>query len=395
MYGKTTNITIVDLKNLPIKLKPHHIIYMEKEYDVEINLYIQSHYYEIRNYFKEQGYDFCYFPRMTEDELRQLIKEEFIPKGNIPFSSIGIKSTFIYEFISDSEKDSVFIPKSSLFFCVKNPNEDPYSVPVYRLLSLDFGSQWYLKADFSNLLDDIKSYLLNDPDNSYYHDSDEELANHSFDDDFIKSLPELDFDNYDPFEVQLQMSLDLNEGILRHEIATLREDVEQQIRRLNILGNSGIYLYGLQRSYNEGGGFSFMTINKDFSITLDAVDEGITFDLDPIHKAVYLLFLLHPEGISYNEFGNYKDELTSIYKRLKPLSSFKTSDAGDNTLENMFEVDGKVRPALTQRISRIKKIIEDAVGNERIASDYIIKKGNGDLRVITVPRKSLLWAVKL
>lgn len=392
MYGKTTNITIVDLKNLPIKLKPHHIIYMEKDYDVEINLYIQSHYYEIRNYFKEQGYDFCYFPRMTEDELRQLIKEEFIPKGNIPFSSIGIKSSFIYEFISDSDKDSVFIPNSSLFFCIKNPNEDPYSVPVYRVISLDFGSQWYLKADFSNLLDDIKSYLLNDPENSYYYDSDEELATHSFDDEVYI---ERDLDNYDSFKVQLQMSLDLNEGILRHEIATLREDVEQQIRRLNILGHSGIYLYGLQRSYDEGGGFSYMTINKDFSITLDAVDEGITFDLDPIHKAVYLLFLRHPEGINYNEFGNFKDELTSIYKRLKPLSSFKTSDAGENTLDNMFEVDGKVRPALTQRISRIKKIIEDAIGNERIASNYIIRKGRGDQRVITVPRKSLLWAAKL
>ena len=392
MYGKTTNITIIDLQDLPIKLKPHHIIYMEKDYDVEINLYIQSHYYEIRNYFKEQGYDFCYFPRMTEDELRQLIKEEFIPKGNIPFSSIGIKSSFIYEFISDSEKDSVFIPNSSLFFCIKNPNEDPYSVPVYRVFSLDFGSQWYLKADFSNLLDDIKSYLLNDPENSYYYDSDEELATHSFDDEVYI---EPDFDNYDPFEELFEMSLDLDEGTHRHEIATLREEVEQQVRRLNNLGHSGIYYYELERYYNEEGGFSFMTINKDFSISLDAVDEGITFNLDPIHKAVYLLFLLHPEGISYDEFGNYKDELTSIYKRLKPLSSFKTSDAGENTLENMFEVDGKVRPALTQRISRIKKIIEDAIGNERIASNYIIRKGRGDLRVITVPRKSLLWAAKL
>lgn len=392
MYGKTTNITIIDLQDLPIKLKPHHIIYMEKDYDVEINLYIQSHYYEMRNYFKEQGYDFCYFPRMTEDELRQLIKEEFIPKGNIPFGSIGIRSTFIYEFISDSDKDSILIPNSSLFFCVKDPNEDPHSVPVYRLLSLDFGSQWYFKIDFSNLLDDIKSYLLNDPENSYYYDSDEELATHSFDDEVYI---EPDFDNYDPFEELFEMSLDLDEGTHRHEIATLREEVEQQVRRLNNLGHSGIYYYELERYYNEEGVFSFMTINKDFSISLDAVDEEITFDLDPIHKAVYLLFLLHPEGISYDEFGNYKDELTSIYKRLKPLSSFKTSDAGENTLENMFEVDGKVRPALTQRISRIKKIIEDAIGNERIASNYIIRKGRGDLRVITVPRKSLLWAVKL
>lgn len=37
-------------------------------------------------------------------------------------------------------------------------------------------------------------------------------------------------------------------------------------------------------------------------------------DLQPVHKAVYLLFLAHPEGIEFKMLSEYADELTEYYK---------------------------------------------------------------------------------
>ena len=36
-----------------------------------------------------------------------------------------------------------------------------------------------------------------------------------------------------------------------------------------------------------------------------------------IHKAVYILFLRHKEGIRFKELVSYRDELYSIYKTMK------------------------------------------------------------------------------
>lgn len=35
--------------------------------------------------------------------------------------------------------------------------------------------------------------------------------------------------------------------------------------------------------------------------------------LQPVHKAVYLLFLVHPEGIEFKRLADYREELTRYY----------------------------------------------------------------------------------
>ena len=37
--------------------------------------------------------------------------------------------------------------------------------------------------------------------------------------------------------------------------------------------------------------------------------------LSPIHKALYLLFLNHPEGIEFKNLIDYREELLQLYKR--------------------------------------------------------------------------------
>lgn len=57
---------------------------------------------------------------------------------------------------------------------------------------------------------------------------------------------------------------------------------------------------------------SRLLITKDYRFYL--MDYGNReLELQPVHKAVYLLFLAHPEGIEFKRLGEYREELTRYY----------------------------------------------------------------------------------
>lgn len=380
---------MTDLDVLPVNMTTHHIIYMEKEYDEDVNLFIQSHYSEIRNHFKERNFEFCYFPRMTESELWDFVKEDFLPKGHLPLSSMALKSTLMYDCLFAFDKENAVIPSSSLLFCTRDPNGEPYTESIYRMLSLDMSSQWYLKNDFSNLLEDICHYLAHNPDMPY--DSEEEAERLFMDPEFLASLPEPDFDNFNQDEEDREMALDFEEGSLRHNISMLREETEEKVRQMNLLGHDSIYRFSLIRGYDEEAHYPSLYIKKDFSIIISDCVDYIRIDLkDAIHKAVYLLFLRHQEGIRYEEIYKYREEIIRIYKIFKP--SYKGSGGGQKTVDNLISCTEGYPQNLVQKISRINGRIIKQIGNKKIAEGYIIQDvGDGLRQVAIANQKGVIW----
>lgn len=377
MSNKTIKVEMTCLDSNKVKMNTRHIIYVEKDYDERLNLYIQSHYDEIRSYFQEKGFVFCYLPRMTEEDMQDIIPKSIVELISMPFKCITFRSSYVFDCLK--ERGNMEYP--ALLFCTSNPEKPNSSLSVYRLLTLDMWSQWYVKPDFSNLLDDIRYYLKYHPDLPY--DSEKELEELCCDPDFLNSLPEPDFDNYDEEEAEKELALDYEEGSLRNEIAQLRETTMKSVNRLNELGHDSIYKYDLVRSYDEDAGFPFLYVNKDLSIVISDVEEDFVLDLDAIHKAIYLLFLHHPEGIRYSNCSDYREELILIYKKLKP--SYKGSGAGQRTIDNLlnFEEEGYLKN-LSQKISRIKKEITKTLGNSKIAKGYVIHEEGEDLRLVTI-----------
>ena len=62
------------LTKLPYEQLESQIIYVENEYDVAVNHYIQTNYEAIRSHFQEWGYEFIYLPKFTKEILRKFIK---------------------------------------------------------------------------------------------------------------------------------------------------------------------------------------------------------------------------------------------------------------------------------------------------------------------------------
>lgn len=136
---------------------------------------------------------------------------------------------------------------------------------------------------------------------------------------------------------------------------------------------------------------SRLVITEDYRFIL-ADYQNREVELQPVHKAVYLLFLAHPEGIEFKRLGDYKDELTHYY-----MATAKTLDK-EKVIEGVAHLVNPLDNAINEKCSRIKKVFLDMM-DEYTASYYIIsghtkKHVAGSsriwyerLKVITLPRE--------
>lgn len=140
---------------------------------------------------------------------------------------------------------------------------------------------------------------------------------------------------------------------------------------------------------------SRLLITADFRFVLMDYD-NLEIELQPVHKAVYLLFLAHPEGIEFKRLGDYRDELTRYYMATARWMDRQKIEESVNHLTNPLD------NAINEKCSRIKKAFSDVMDEYR-ASYYIIsshtkKHINGSariwyerLKVITLPRELVIY----
>ncbi|MBQ8657165.1 MAG: hypothetical protein IJ527_08970 [Prevotella sp.] len=136
---------------------------------------------------------------------------------------------------------------------------------------------------------------------------------------------------------------------------------------------------------------SRLHITSDFRFILTDYDER-EIELQPVHKAVYLLFLAHPEGIEFKRLSNYRQELMRYYMATARWMDRQKMEESVDHLTNPLD------NAINEKCSRIKKAFTDIM-DDYCASYYIISSHtkrhiNGSariwyerLKVITLPRE--------
>lgn len=115
----------------------------------------------------------------------------------------------------------------------------------------------------------------------------------------------------------------------------------------------------------------------------------INIKLDPLPKALYILFLNHPEGILLKEIKNYEDELRSIYSAVSGRKNRSVLDKMFKSLTNPNE------NPLHKNLSIIRKCFLSKLRFD-IASRYIPSHGRSkahfiplDNRLIEMPGISM------
>lgn len=128
--------------------------------------------------------------------------------------------------------------------------------------------------------------------------------------------------------------------------------------------------------------YSRLTITKNGAIMLSDYNKEVK--MEPLTKAVYLLFLKHPEGIAFKHLPDYRKELVELYTMIKPLS------INDRVLKSIEDVTNPLLNSINEKCSRIKAAFRAEV-DVSLADQYYITGKSGEQKNITLPRKLVVW----
>jgi len=130
---------------------------------------------------------------------------------------------------------------------------------------------------------------------------------------------------------------------------------------------------------------SRIQVNKDYRIFFP--DYGnIELTLPPIYKALYLLYLEHPEGVEDVNLDKYKKDLYDLYADISPNSD---SNKMKNSIERLCNsLEGSLREKRAYINSAIEKKLGVRIGE--LASTYKITGEKGQPRTIRIEKDKVV-----
>ena len=161
--------------------------------------------------------------------------------------------------------------------------------------------------------------------------------------------------------------------------STLLDDIKQKVR---LLRENGISESEIASLFYVERPLPVLIVGKDNRIFLG--DKRNEVHLEPLVKAIYLLFLKHPEGIVFKSLPDYRKELTSLYDKVRPWG------LTDRTLKSIEDVTNPMLNSINEKCARVKKVFVGILGSE-MAKQYYIKGTRGEPKRITLPRGLVLW----
>ena len=127
---------------------------------------------------------------------------------------------------------------------------------------------------------------------------------------------------------------------------------------------------------------SKLRIAKDGNIILADYQKEIK--MEPIVKAVYLLFLNHPEGIAFKCLPDYRKELTDLYQKIKPFG------LTERAIRSIEDVTNPLLNSINEKCSRVRAAFLPEIDSS-LLEQYIITGKGGEVKKITLPRNLVFW----
>ncbi|MBD5174065.1 MAG: hypothetical protein HDT08_05470 [Bacteroidales bacterium] len=128
----------------------------------------------------------------------------------------------------------------------------------------------------------------------------------------------------------------------------------------------------------ERGGFSKIKVTWDYKIILPELN-NTELRMSPLAKAVYLLFLCHPEGIRLKDIADYRNQLREIYALIKPGADFELADS------HIDDIAVAGSESLQQKLSMTRYAVKRAFLSPELAERYLIKGTPGEAYSINIP----------
>ena len=162
------------------------------------------------------------------------------------------------------------------------------------------------------------------------------------------------------------------------------EDLMEEVReRVIKLRQRGIAEYLLEQLIHPDNRLSRLVITKDYRIVLPDYND-MEIKMEPLVKAVYLLFLKHPEGLLFKRLPDFREELARIYSELRPAG------LTDKAIQSIEDVTNPLLNSINEKCARIRGAFIGQFDNY-MAKIYYIDGLRGEAKKISLPRDLVIW----
>ena len=358
------------LKKLPFEPDYNQIIYIEGQHDEAINNLIRRNFLLIRESFAARNYDFCYIPYLKHD----LVTGERL-HYNAPYAKSSreadfmVNDNFILDYMIHPENREKIPP--SLLYCHPNcwNNNYPEAENQFRGIKItvsSFDGDEGLKKVLNDILYDI--YPRKESPIRFSKVSKEESEG-------------LESPSSKVEEPNLQYEID-EEYFLDQESKILFKEIRERIEKLE---QKGVDSYLIEMLFkNRKRKLSRLRITKDYELFL--LDYfGMEIHMTPLPKAVFLLFLKHPEGIKFSYLPDFRDELMEIYKKVKGPFYNETI-----ARKSIWAVTDPLNNSINEKCSRIREAFVSQF-DDHLARFYYVNGEWGEAKKISLPRNMVIW----
>ena len=184
--------------------------------------------------------------------------------------------------------------------------------------------------------------------------------------------------------MEKQLKEMISKELEQFHCSILLDEVKEKVRKLKAYG---MVEADIVAAMNEEELFPQLVVTEDYKIVLSG-DKFVEVEMEPLVKAVYLLFLSHPEGIVLKCLPDYRKELTGIYLLLRPHG---LTDRVEKSIEN---VTNPTQNSINEKCARIRKLFSSILPPS-VARYYSISGKRGEPKKIDLVRVNVIWKCKL
>ncbi len=396
----------IAFKDLPFVPEERQVIYVENQYDERINAIIMENYEQLKRAFCQADLEFIYLPMFFKDEDMEEKIRYYAPYLTADvIEKAELRSSFLLGFMSHVENRGNIAP--SLLYTPRRMNDEwrfhGETIEFAGEINKDTVGIWIENAvseiefavseiefEYNHILGNIDQ-----PERRYDEDEKfgEKLPHHGKSDLMDSSKVEYSsagprFNNIDKHaklrknaknKSSIQLELSLEE--IKDEEA--EEDIEGLLAYKERLRLKGMSLAAIIELIIKGEPLSRLFVTTDNRLFLPEYN-NIEIELTPKFKAVYFLFLNHPEGIVLKHLEEYHKELKNYYRQMsrgeltpRMIDSIKKMEVPGNNDINIALT--KIRNAFERRF------------DEHLAKHYIIEGTPGEPYKISLDYNLIEW----
>ena len=348
MTGKIGRKKVLKFRDFPTRLHGE-VFFVENGYDEKLNLSIINHLVDINNLFISKSIHFNYFP----------------------FLGPHIRKTALYSYPAMNKEDLGFSVPSDLLLSqlVEEKNKEKLHPSILQLDHEEDGI--YYVNSYSLSIEEDEDFM---PLMQAAYDK---LPDCKV---MFSSVDEFPYNIFDPTPIPADETFSYD----------IRQKMKEVYRQVQDLRLGGVSDWVLKQYLFPPKNLSRMVITENYDIILTDYHD-MTIKMEPLVKAVYILFLRHEEGILFKCLSDYREELYNIYVDIRKKSNNNGAHLSEEKIRQSIEaLTNPLSNSINEKCARIRQAFTLQF-DESLAESYFIDGNRGEPKKIPLDRKLVEW----